>query len=82
MEAPMTQRAEGQMGDPNAACERQLIDQYLLKLKQDPLEVRRRTDATAQQLLRDASLHASGQLATTELRKHPDHSHLGASLRR
>lgn len=64
--------------EPQAKLELAFIDEYLKSHGEDPDAVRLRTDSAAQELLKQASIHAAGRLTEVESRAHYLHElHLG-----
>ena len=58
----------GLMQDRTAQLETEFINEYLVRFGHDPEVVRRSDDPKMRTLLREATLHASGQLATVAAR--------------
>jgi hypothetical protein len=54
--------------EPQASLELAFIDEFLRKLGYNPDDLRRRTDATARELLAHASTYASAKLTEVESR--------------
>jgi hypothetical protein len=54
--------------EPQARLELAFIDEFLRSLGYDPADVRHRTDATARQLLTQASTYAATKLTEVECR--------------
>ncbi|HEY7186805.1 MAG TPA: hypothetical protein VH436_09660 [Vicinamibacterales bacterium] len=62
------------LSDPLAGLERTLIEAYAAGAGYDVGSLRARTDETAREVLRNASLYASEKLAEVEARSHYLHS--------
>ena len=63
-----------QLSEPLAGLERTLIEGYAAGAGYDIASLRARTDPTARDVLKNASLYASDKLAEVEARSHYLHS--------